>query len=252
MPIAVITGASSGLGREYVRQLTEQIPTLDEIWLIARRLDRLEAIAADYPERRFRFLPLDLTKEESFGEYRRALQESGATVQLLINNAGYGKLGLFADEDVEGQIGMVDLNCRALTAVTNLTLPHMTRGSGILNVSSIASYAPTPRMTVYCSTKAYVSHFSHSLREELRPHGIAVLAVCPGPMATEFLDVAAITGHSKTFQTLPYCQPEAVAKKSLQRLLHGKSWYTNRAFYKLYRVLAKLLPYRLVMKFSKT
>ncbi len=252
MSIAVITGASSGLGREYVRQLIDLVPTLDEIWLVARRRDRLEAIAADYPDRKFRCLPLDLTKTESFVAYRQALQESGATVHLLINNAGYGKLGLFADENVDGQIGMVDLNCRALTAVTNLTLPHMTRGSGILNVSSIASYAPTPRMAVYCSTKAYVSHFSHALREELRPHGIAVLAVCPGPMATEFLDIAAITGRSKAFQTLPYCQPKTVAKKSLQRLLNGKSWYTNRAFYKVYRVLAKLLPYRFVMNFSKT
>lgn len=252
MQIAVVTGASSGLGREYVRQLVAQCPDLDEIWLIARRRDRLEAIAASYPEKTFRCLPLDLTDTSCFETYAAAVKEANATVKVLINNAGYGKLGLFADEEVTGQIGMVDLNCRALTAVTNLTLPHMAKGSGILNVSSIASYAPTPRMTVYCSTKAYVSSFSHSLREELKPMGIHVLAVCPGPMATEFLDVADITGNSKTFRTLPYCKPDIVAERSLRRLLKGKGWYTNLAFYKFYRVLSKVVPHSLMMKISKT
>ena len=258
MQIAVVTGASSGLGREYVRQLVAQCPDLDEIWLIARRLDRLEAIAAAYPEKKFRCLPLDLTDVSSFDTYAAALEETDTKVKVLINNAGYGKLGLFINEDMSEQIGMVDLNCRALTAITNLTLPHMEMtpfkksGSGILNVSSIASYAPTPRMTVYCSTKAYVSSFSHSLREELKRTGITVLAVCPGPMATEFLDVADITGNSKTFRTLPYCKPDVVAERSLRRLLKGKGWYTNLAFYKFYRVLSKIVPHALMMKISKT
>ncbi len=250
MNVAVITGASSGLGKEYVRQVLEQLPTVDEIWLIARRRDRLEAIAADYPDTVFRLLSLDLCSAEDLETYRRTLAEADATVVLLINNAGFGKLGNFAEMPTADQVGMVDLNCRALTAVTSLTLPHMTKGSSILNVSSIASYVPTPRMAVYCSTKAYVTSFSQALRAELRPRGIHVLAVCPGPMATEFLDVASITGNSKTFQALPYCRPETVAKVSLSRLLRGKSWYTNRAFYKLYRVLAKLLPNRFLMHFS--
>ena len=252
MTIAVITGASSGLGREYVQQTVAQLPNVDEIWLIARRTDRLQAIADEYPNRKFRLLSLDLMKTESFENYRQALAEANADVRLLINSAGFGKLGNFAEEDTATQIGMVDLNCRALTAMTNITLPYMSKGSGILNVSSIASFAPTPRMAVYCSTKAYVSSLSHALAEELRPLGIHVLAVCPGPMATEFLDVADITGHSKTFQTLPYCRPAAVAKTSLARLLKGKRWYTNRGFYKFYRVLCKLLPFRFIMKLSKT
>ncbi len=252
MTIAVITGASSGLGKEYVRQTVEQLPSVDEIWLIARRAERLEAIAADYPERTFRHLILDLNDTASFAAYETALKEANATVKLLVNNAGYGKLGDFADQPLDEQTGMVDLNCRALTAVTNITLKHMANNGYILNVSSIASYVPTPRMAVYCSTKAYVSSFTHALSEELRPRGIHVLAVCPGPMATEFLDVAAITGRSKTFDTLPYCNAETVARRSLQRLLRGKRWYTNRFLYKFYRVLCKFLPCRLLMKISKT
>lgn len=250
MNIAVITGASSGLGKEYVRQVVEQLPSVDEIWLIARRKERLEAIAAAYSDKTFRLLSLDLCLTEDREVLRQTLADIKPTVTLLINNAGYGKLGNFSEMPTADQVGMVDLNCGALTAVTSLVLPYMVRGSGILNVSSIASYVPTPRMTVYCSTKAYVSSFSQSLRAELRPRGIHVLAVCPGPMATEFLDVAAITGHSKTFESLPYCRPETVARVSLSRLLRGKSWYTNRVFYKFYRVLAKLLPNRLLMKFS--
>lgn len=250
MNVVVITGASSGLGKEYVRQVVTQLPEIDEIWLVARRRERLEAIAAEYEGKVFRSLALDLCRNEDRETYRQALANSGATVKVLINNAGYGKLGDFADMPTAEQVGMVELNCAALTAVTSLTLPYMAAGSGILNVSSIASYVPTPRMAVYCSTKAYVSSFSQALRAELRPRGIHVLAVCPGPMETEFLDVADVKGNSKTFESLPYCRPEAVARLSLKRLLRGKGWHTPRGFYKLYRVLAKLIPNRLLMKFT--
>ena len=104
---------------------------------------------------------------------------------------------------------MIDLNCRALTAVTRCCLPYMAAGSLILNISSIASFAPTPRMTVYCSTKAYVQSFSRALREELRPRGINVLAACPGPMDTEFLLPVAGCEHgkSRTFDALPHPEP---------------------------------------------
>lgn len=250
MKIAVITGASSGLGKEYVRQTVEQVPSADEIWLVARRTERLQAIADEYPQCTFRLLSLDLCNDNDLQRYRQALADSEATVLLLINNAGFGKLGNFDTLPTADQLAMIDLNCRALTAITSITLPYMAAGSGILNVSSIASYTPTPRMAVYCSTKAYVSSLSKALRAELRPRRINVLAVCPGPMATEFLEVADIVGKSKTFQTLPYCQPQTVARVSLSRLLRGKGWYTNRALYKFYRVLSKLLPHRWLMKFT--
>ena len=252
MKTAIITGASCGLGEEYVKQVIEQMPEVEEIWLIARRLEKLEMLASRFAKYRIRCLSLDLTDTESFETYRRELETAKPQILLLINNAGYGKLGFVAQANYAEQAGMVDLNCRALTAVTVLSLPYIQRGAGILNVSSIASFAPTPRMTVYSATKAYVSAFSKSLGEELRPHGITVHTVCPGPMATNFLEVADIVGRSRTFETLPYCHPEQVAKKSLARLLRGKSWYTNRLLYKLYRVLCKLIPHSLVMKFSKT
>lgn len=252
MNIAVITGASAGLGVEFLAQLSEQGPAVDEVWLIARREDRLQALAQQYPHMNCRCVPLDLQKDESYDAYARLLEETGATVRLLINNAGYGKLGDFADGLCREQAGMVDLNCKALTAMTLLSLKHMTAGSGIVNVCSIAAFAPTPRMTVYCSTKAYVYSFSKSLRRELRSKEINVLAVCPGPMSTEFLAVADIIGHSKTFRTLPYCDPRKVAAQSLKKLWNGRGIYTPRFFFKLYRFLAKVLPHGLVMYMSKT
>ncbi len=251
MEIVVITGASAGLGTEFLAQLMKATPLPDEIWLIARREERLQQLAAAYPHMTFRILPFDLQQDESYDQYGHLLAESGATVRLLINNAGYGKLGEFAGAHVGEQTGMVDLNCRALTAMTALTLPYMRRGSAVLNVCSIAAFAPTPRMTVYCSTKAYVYSFSKSLRRELRSQGINVMVVCPGPMSTEFLDVADIVGRSKTFQTLPYCHPQKVAAGALKRV-YRRGIYTPKAFYKLYRLLGKLLPHGLVMYMSKT
>ena len=253
MKIAVITGASAGLGYEYVKAVIARYPELDEYWLIARRTERLEAIAAEYPDKKIVPVSLDLTKDESFAEYESLLKEKSPEIRLLINNAGFGKLGKLADMPYGDQIRMVDLNNKALTGMTNISLPYMNRGSYVLNVCSIASFAPNPRMTVYCSTKAYVLSFSRSLRFELKDRGINVIAVCPGPMNTEFLANAGIEkGSSKTFDTLPYCDPEKVARVSLIKADAGKGIYTPRGFFKFYRVLAKILPHELVMYMSQT
>ena len=169
-----------------------------------------------------------------------------------MNNAGMGRLCDFAESDADAQTAQVDLNCRALTAVTRYCLPYMHENSLVLNVSSIASFVPTPRMTVYCSTKAYVQSFSRALREELKPKKIRVLAVCPGPMDTEFLGIAGCdAGKSRTFDTLPHQDPKKLARRALKAGLKGKSVYTMGGFYNLYRVLSHLLPKCILMKFTR-
>ena len=145
---------------------------------------------------------------------------------LLVNNAGCGYLGNVGEGELADQTRMADLNIRALTAVTHLVLPYMGKGGRIVNVSSIASFCPNPRMTVYSSTKAYVSSFSRGLGEEVRPRGITVTAVCPGPMATEFLDVGGIKGNSKTFEVLPYCDPVKVVAGTYAAAKAGRAVYT--------------------------
>lgn len=252
MNIAVITGASSGLGWEYAKALYETRVDLDEIWVIARREDRLKELQTELGSS---IIPVafDITDPQSVDNYVSLLKEKDATVKLLINNAGFGKLGNFDELSLQENAAMVRLNCEALTAMTAATLPFMNEHSEIINSCSIASFAPNTRMAVYSSTKAYVMSLSRALREELKPRKINVLAVCPGPMETEFLSVANIEkGSSTTFDTLPRVNPRTMAVKSLKASRKGKAVYTNRIFYKFYRLLAKILPHSLVMKMCGT
>ncbi len=254
MKIAIITGASSGLGEEYIRCISDGAYDVDEIWAVARREERLIKIAEKYSKNK-KIVPisLDLTKYESYEELRQRLEEEKKEIKIVVNNAGYGTLGDFDSKELFTQTNMVDLNARALTAVSSLVLPYMSKGSFIVNVCSIAAFAPNPRMAVYCSTKAFVYSFSKALRYELKNRGINILAVCPGPMDTEFLSVAGIEkGVSHTFDTLPRCNPQRVAEISLKKALKGRGKYTPKAFYKFYRCMAKLLPHCLIMKLSKT
>lgn len=253
MNIAVITGASSGLGVEYLKHICEMYPTIQQYWIVARRKERLEALVKGYPDKKIVPISLDLQDYKSYDVFDKLLKENDANIKIFVNNAGYGVLGNVHESDYIGQAGMVDLNCRALTALTGIALKYMQEGSFIVNVCSIASFCPNARMTVYSSTKAYVRSFSRGIRFENRKRGINCLAVCPGPMETEFLSVAGISGgKSKTFETLPYCNPSKVAKKSLIYAEKGRAIYTPTAFYKFYRVLAKLAPHGILMHFSKT
>ena len=252
MNIAVITGASSGLGLEYVKAVYETRTDLDEIWIIARREDRLTELKNELGST---VIPLafDITDPQAIEKYTELLKSKNATVKLLINNAGFGKLGNFDELPLQENARMVRLNCEALTVMTSVTLPFMNSGGEIINTCSIASFAPNTRMAVYSSTKAYVMSLSRALRLELKPRKINVLSVCPGPMSTEFLSIANIAkGSSKTFDTLPRVNPRTMAVKSLKASRKGKSVYTNRLFFKFYRLIAKILPHSIVMKMCGT
>ncbi len=248
MNIAVITGASSGLGFQYAKAVYSDRCELDEIWVVARRKERLDELKQQLGEK---IVPVafDITDKESVEHYTELLKEKGATVKLLINNAGFGKLGNFDSLSLYENTAMVRLNCEALTAITAATLPFMSEGGEIINTCSIASFAPNTRMAVYSSTKAYVMSLSRALRSELKMRKINVLAVCPGPMDTEFLAIANIPkGASKTFDTLPRDKAPIVAKKSLKASAKSRAVYTCHPFYKFYRVIAKILPKSIVMK----
>ena len=252
MNIAVITGASSGIGIDFAREVLAQRPEIDEIWVIARREEKLNELKDTLGDKIFP-LALDITSPDAIKVYEEKLKEKDAKVLLLINNAGFGKLGDFDELSVEAHAGMVRLNCEALTVMSGVTLPFMPDGSEIINSCSIASFAPNARMAVYCSTKAYVMSLSRCMRSELKKRKINVLAMCPGPMDTEFLAVANITkGASRTFDTLPRVNPAVMAKKCLKASSKGRSVYTNRVFYKFYRLVSKILPHSIVMKLSAT
>ena len=167
------------------------------------------------------------------------------------NNAGCGYLGNIGEADTASQTRMVDLNVRALTAITNMTVPYIIPGGHILNVSSIASFCPTPKMTVYSSTKAYVSSFTVGVAEELRSKGITATAVCPAPMQTSSWRWAA-SPDSPEFLVAAYCDQVQVAGGALRAAKAGRTVYTPRLFYKVYRLLAKLTPVKLMVKLTKT
>lgn len=251
MKIAIVTGASSGLGREFARQLVSVYPEVEQVWLIARRMDRLEAVAESLPRPAI-CLPLDLCDPMSFTSFQEKLMSEQPEVLLLVNNAGCGYLGNLGETDTTLETRMIDLNLRALTAITNLTIPYIPAGGRIINVSSIASFCPNPRLTVYSATKAFVSHFTVGLAEELGEKKISVTAVCPGPMATEFCDVGNITGNSPMFENLPYCDQVRVAHGTLLAAKQRRTIYTPTGFYKFYRLVAKILPMKIMVKFTKT
>lgn len=188
---ALITGASSGLGAEFARQLAPQAST---IILVARRLDRLDALREEIarPGLTIHCHAADLADEVQTEALIASLAASGERVSLLINNAGLGDHGYFEESDWSRVNAMLDVNIKALTRLTHALLPELVRaGRGaVLNVSSIASLLPIPKMAVYAATKAYVTSFSEALRAELRGTGVSVTALCPGPVNTEFFGVA--------------------------------------------------------------
>ncbi len=251
MNIAIITGASSGLGVEFFKEIQHE--ELDEVWVIARRKDKLVEICDKLGKIKSRVIPMDITRDESILELQALLESEKPSIRFLINNAGFGIIGELADADYSIQGSMILLNAKALTEITTISLPYMQRGACIINTCSIASFVPNARMTVYSSTKAYVMSFSRALRYELRKRKINVTAICPGPMSTEFLAVAGIErGVSKTFDTLPRCNIAKTAKKGIRAAKRGRAVYTPHPFYKLYRVLAKILPHSWLMGAAKT
>jgi uncharacterized protein len=189
----LITGASAGIGREFARQLA---PTVNTMILVARRNDRLEALELELkivnPRLEVFCRQLDLRDQAALERFCNWLDESGLTVDLLVNNAGIGDRGAFIDSEWERVHAMLQVNIETLTYLTYRVLSSMRKsGCGaILNVSSVASLVPVPHLAVYAATKAYVTSFSEALRAELRNANISVTALCPGPVPTEFSDVA--------------------------------------------------------------
>ena len=187
--IVLITGASAGLGAEFARQLAK---SGQRLVLAARRKDRLDALAEEVGNART--VEIDLSEPAAAARLVAEVEAAGETIDTLINNAGFGLRGKFVDLDAAREREMIDLNCGALTDLCRAVVPGMIerKRGAILNVASTAAFQPGPKMAVYFATKAYVLSFTEALHEELKPHGIKVSALCPGPTRTEFGDVAGI------------------------------------------------------------
>lgn len=247
MRIAVITGASSGMGKEFVVQLAKT-EKLDEIWVIARRLDRLEALQSEV-ETKIRPISLDLTQEESFEAYRELLETEKPDVAILVNASGFGRFDAFEDTKLDVMMRMIDLNDKAYVAMTYHTLPFMKEGGEIYQLDSLSSFQPVPYIGVYGATKAFVLSFSRALNVELKKKKIKVMAVCPGWVQTEFFDHAVqdkenavITYYNKIFQ------PDEVIARAIKDMKRGRDVSICGFSVRAQVFFTKLLPHKLVMK----
>lgn len=211
MKIAVVTGASSGMGREFVYALDREYE-LDEIWVIARRKDKLEELQSEC-NTTVRPLELDLLKRESFHTYQALLEELQPEIHFLVNAAGFGLFGSFTQMDLAKQLDIIELNADALTAMSHISIPFMPKGSHMIQLASNSSWQPVPYINVYGASKAYVINFSRALNMELKSLGIHVMAVAPGWIQTEFFD------HAVKDNTIQYYDRFYTAKQVIDRAM---------------------------------
>lgn len=250
MKIAIVTGASSGIGREFVKQLPYFYKNLDEIWVIARRRDKLLSLTEDclLP---LRILDGDILDDTFMIGLKEILSTEQPDVRMLVNAAGFGKMGAFQDickKEPASQSQMIDLNCRGLTQMTALSLPYMSRSSRIVNLASAAAFCPQPTFAVYAATKSYVLSFSRALAGELKAKGVFVTAVCPGPVNTEFFEVAGSLPNR--WKDAVMVDSADVVHKALADTRKRKQVSVYGFAMKAADLGAKIVPHRLIIHFE--
>lgn len=247
MEIAIVTGASSGMGREFALQLSGYVK-VDEIWVIARRESALEALKQEISVP-VRPVCLDLCQETSFDTIARLLEREKPNVRLLVNAAGFGKFGAYHKVSLMDDCRMIDLNCKALLMMTRITIPYMRSGSHILQLDSLSAFQPVPYITTYGATKAFVLSYSRSMNRELKSKGIRCMAMNPGWVKTEFFDHAFQTnsdGEVQYFDRL--YEAKDVVATGLKDLYHsGKDYSVHGLPVRLQVFLVKLVPHSIVM-----
>lgn len=251
--IVVITGASSGFGELFALQLDAKLKSIDEYWLVARSTDKMQEIAKAMSTP-CRILSYDLTKEEAVKDVIKAVEREvdncydELSIKMLINSAGYGKLGEFVYADNKDVSGMIDLNIRALTCLTKGLLPYMGNNSRIINIASAAAFLPQPEFAEYAATKAYVLSFSRALNSELQKYGISVLAVCPGPAATNFFTIAEGNGKTPWYKKMFMVDPKKVVDKAIHDSINKYEVSVYSFPMKGLRIISKLIPHSLMLK----
>ena len=247
MKIAIVTGASSGMGREFVLQLSQYV-TVDEIWVIARRASALERLKTEVSVP-VRPIPLDLCDSTAFDALGKLLETEKPDVRLLVNAAGFGKFGAFHKVSLTDESRMIDLNCKAPVLMTRLCVPYMQPGSHILQLDSLSAFQPVPYITTYGATKSFILSYSRAMNRELKSRGIRCMAMNPGWVKTEFFNHAFQTngdGEVRHFDRL-YEAADCVAT-GLRDLYRSKKDYSVHGLpVKLQVLLVKIVPHRFVM-----
>lgn len=249
MRIAIVTGASSGMGREFVRQLDKCMRTIDEIWVIARREDKLKTLRDEVNNIPLRTLSLDLCKKLDLAILSHLLLSEKAEVRLLVQAAGVGYAGRFDSRSKEESEEMIAINDSALVYVTHIVLPYMTDNGNMIFMASASAFLPQKEFAVYAASKAFVLSFARALNEELRGEGITVTAVCPGPVDTEFLDKCNDNREEKPIKKMVKVDSYPVVKKALIDAKKGKEISVYGMPMKMVHIASKIFPSRLLLKF---
>lgn len=246
MNIIIVTGASSGMGKEFVKQIDKKFPKVNEIWLVARRKEELEALSNEC-NHKCRVMPLDITNPLSVEVFVQYLEKFNPRIKMLINCAGYGIYSPFEKTSMEEQVGMVDLNCKALTAITYACMSYMARDSRVIQLASSAAFLPQPSFAVYAATKSYVLSFTKALNEEYRNSGVYFTAVCPGPVNTAFFDRAEVGFGTLSIKKFVMADAEDVVKKALWDSRNKREVSIYGIAMKLFNLLAKVYPHKFIL-----
>lgn len=240
--IAVLTGATGGLGYAFIKELTKE--PLDEIWAVGRNEKRLEELVGEFgnvivPVRK------DLTNAEDMESIVKLLEEQNPQIEYLINNAGLAQMKPSKDFSASEIEKTVDLNCKVPVLLVNYCLPFMGKGSRILNICSASAFQPVPYINLYASTKAFDRSYSRALNVELKPSGITVTAVCPGWIDTDMLNKE-INGKKVKFPGI--VSPQSVARKAMKDAKKGRDMSVCSLYVKCQHLNVKYMPQKLTMK----
>ncbi|MCR5613744.1 SDR family NAD(P)-dependent oxidoreductase [Treponema sp.] len=273
--IAIITGASSGMGKEFAQELFYNskkygFGTIDEIWILARRIDRLTELKFDLDKEAENNPTLDYPKINSIeinlsgkngvatfnallkAEQQIAQKSGGFEIALLVNNAGFGTYGEFATTPLDKELDMIELNCTSLTGLCGLCIPFMNQNSSIINVASLAAFLPLGNFAVYAATKSYVLSFSVALAAELKDKGIHVTAMCPGSVSTEFANVASNGARKEVLHGKSAKKTAVHALKAATRKKYIALWAPKWKFTAfLSRFVGRFLGARYTYKYNK-
>ena len=246
MSIAIITGASSGIGKEFAKQMREKLG-VTSFWFVARRADRMQELAEELSVDA-KIISADLTKEEGIATVKRALSEEKPSVKYLINAAGFGTFGSFDQLDEKTVSDMIDLNVKALVLITHATIPYMERGGRIVELGSGSCFTPLPYFNTYASSKAFVLHYTKALNFELEKYGVRATCFCPGWVETEFLGKAERADVTGPKATKPLLSVENVVGGCIRAMEKGRAMYVTNWYTKMQHMLFKLVPDCLLSK----
>lgn len=244
--VAVVTGASSGMGKEFVSYIDKNFNSIDEIWLIARRRDRLEEIRSEI-NKSCLIVCEDITDDVFKERFTKMLKQENPVIKMLVNSAGYGIYGEVDSEAIEVETGMIDTNCTGLTTVTLACVPYMMRNSRIINLASSAAFLPQPNFSVYAASKSYVLSFSRALNRELKSRDIFVTSVCPGPVATDFFYIAEKGKEKPKWKEMFMAEAKDVVEQAMKDSIDKKELSIYGIWMKLFYVLTKIVPHRIIL-----